>query len=303
MARPEESGCSYFPLDCDFFNDRKVRLLRASLSAKAETVLIRLWCAIYSDAGWYTRIDEDEITLLAENLGKGFSANYIRAVIQEACERGIFDKAVFTNFHVLTSEGVQKQYLAIKTKKRIIPIIQEYWVLNEAFFKGENESLLLKLQFFSVSAEKTAVNSEITPVIPEKTPQRKEKKKKGKEKTNSAAETAAPSVDTILDAFASGNRLRNTLFCFAKHRADMKKPLTPLAAERLCARLTKLTDEAKVSDRDGYMSAMLDKAILMGWQGVFPVDDFKDSQPVHIVPGGQDKPRIVAADADLADIL
>lgn len=28
MARPPKEGCSYFPLDCDFFNDRKVRLLR-----------------------------------------------------------------------------------------------------------------------------------------------------------------------------------------------------------------------------------------------------------------------------------
>lgn len=192
MARPEKAGCQYFPLDCNFYNDRKVRLLRAEFGAKAEAVLIRLWCAIYQDAGWYARIDEDEIALMAESMGKGFTAGYIREVILGACRRGIFDDAVFAKHRVLTSEGVQKQYLTIKAKKKIIPVIREYWVLNEAFFKGENEQLLLKLQFFSVLAEKTAVNAEETPVDPEKT---KQKESKGKESKSAPAAAEDPRLD------------------------------------------------------------------------------------------------------------
>jgi len=191
MARPVQTGCQYFPLDCDFFNDRKVRLLRSEFGAKAEAVLIRLWCAIYCNEGWYAHIDDDEIALIAESMGSGFSVGFVKEVIKGACRRGIFDAAVFANFRVLTGEGVQKRYLEIKAKKKTIPVIREYWVLKEAFFKGENESLLLKLQFFSVLAEKTAVNSEITPISDAETPQRKEKERKAEE----CAAAADPRLD------------------------------------------------------------------------------------------------------------
>lgn len=186
MARPAQAGCQYFPLDCNFFNDRKVRMLRGEFGAKAESVLVRLWCMIYSGEGWYVLMDEDEINLLSESMGAGFPPSYIGEVIRGSVRRGLFDEAVFDKFRVLTSEGVQKQYLSIKAKKKIIPIIREYWVLKEAFFKGENEALLLKLQFFSVNAENTAVITEETTVSAEETPQRKEKERKAEERPAAA---------------------------------------------------------------------------------------------------------------------
>ena len=230
MARPEKTGCQYFPLDCNFYNDRKVRLLRAEFGAKAEAVLIRRWCAIYQEAGWYARIDEDEIALMAESMGKGFTAGYIREVILGACRRGIFDEAVFAAHRVLTSEGVQKQYLAIKAKKKIIPVIREYWVLKESFFKGENEQLLLKLQFFSISAEKTAVNSGKTPVV---TAQTQQKESKGKEsESTSAAED--PRLDTGLAQVAQAYEANiGTLSGYA--RSIMQGWLQEHTPELVCA--------------------------------------------------------------------
>lgn len=92
MARPPKEGCSYFPLDCDFFNDRKVRLLRAVYGGKAEAVLVRLWCMIYAGAGWWLHLDTDEIALLAESMGGGFSPEYIRDVVLAACERAFLTR-------------------------------------------------------------------------------------------------------------------------------------------------------------------------------------------------------------------
>lgn len=187
MARPATNGCQYFPLDCNFFNDRDVRIVRSKFGAKSEIVLIRLWCMIYGGEGWYIHLDDDEIALMAESMGAGFSADYIKDVVWELCRRGLFDKDIFASFRVLTGEGVQKQYLSIRSKKKIIPIISEYWVVPKAFFEGENEPLLLKLHFFSVSAEKTAVIPGETPVSPEETPQKKEKEKKAEDSPAAAA--------------------------------------------------------------------------------------------------------------------
>lgn len=301
MARPPKEGCSYFPLDCDFFNDRKVRLLRAVYGGKAEAVLIRLWCMIYAGAGWWLHLDTDEIALLAESMGGGFSPEYIRDVVLAACERGLFDKDIFARWQVLTSDGVQKRYLEIKCRKSSIPVIREYWVLPESYFEGENAALLLKLHFYSISAEKTAVFTEKTVVNTETMPQRKEKESKSKK-----SKTASASLDRLREIFAASARdddaLLHRMLDFARNREEMGRPLTETAAERLCAKLQRLADDAGVQDRSRYMQQSLDESISNGWQGVFALKEFADHDVAH-QGSGADRPRAVKAGADIMQYL
>ncbi len=298
MARPAESGCLYFPLDCDFYEDRKLRLLRARFGAKAEAVLVRIWCMIYGGEGWYLHLDQDEIALLSESMGGGFSAGYIRDVISESCGRGIFDGAIFAKFCILTSAGIQKRYLGVKTKKKSIPIAQEYWVLPDSYFMGENAALLLKLQFYRVSEEKTAVISEETHISEEQTIQ---KKKKGKE--IKAKQEAGEPGGWAADFAAGDTALENALLEFGRwRREEKKKPLSELAQRRLCTRLSTLTDEAGVQDRSRYMMECLDASIRNGWTDVYGLKEFVDRAPVH-TGTGQDRPRAVAAGADISEML
>lgn len=304
MARPELTGCPYFPLDCAYFDDRKLKLLRGEFGGKAETVVVRLWCMIYFDAGYYVRLDEDDIALLADSLGRGFEVGYIREVIQGACKRGLFDAAVFANFHVLTSKGAQRRYCEIKRKKKAVSVIREYWLLTPADFESGGEELLLKLRFFSVSGPKTPVIAEETAVIAEETPQRKEKESKAKKNKTPHPPGTPAGPAAVLAAFAGADAaLAERLGDFAESRAQRKKPLTAVAARRLCARLDKLADEAGVRDRSGYMRQVLDEAILHNWQGVFPAKEFTDAPPpVHI--GRQaDAPRAIPAGADITHFL
>lgn len=317
MARPAQAGCQYFPLDCDFFNDRKVRLLRAQFGAKAEAVLIRLWCAIYAGAGWYIHLDADEIALMAESMGGGFSADYIGDVIRASCERGLFDKAIFTKCQVLTGEGIQKRYLSIKSRKEKIPIIKEYWVLPESYFEGENAALLLKLQFYSVSAEKTAVIATETPVNEAKTPQSKVKKRKVKESKKAAAKTQRdaseeyPADERIADRFRAfageDSDLLTALYAFYSMREEIKKPLTVTGADRLCTKLRRLAAEARVQNGAAYMIQVLDESTANSWQGVFPLKagEFHDTAPAGAVHIGQsgDRPRMIAEGDDILAYL
>lgn len=308
MARPPKEGCSYFPLDCDFFNDRKVRLLRAVYGGKAEAVLIRLWCMIYAGAGWWLHLDTDEIALLAESMGGGFSPEYIRDVVLAACERGLFDKDIFARWQVLTSDGVQKRYLEIKCRKSSIPVIHEYWVLPESYFEGENAALLLKLHFYSVSAETTAVFTEKTQVNSETTTQSKVNESKPKKRKAEGARRSARDAppDRLREIFAASAKedgaLLQRMLDFACNRKELGKPLTETAAARLCAKLQRLAADAGVQDRSRYMQQVLDESIANGWQGVFPLKEFVDRDVAHQGVGG-DRPREIAAGADIMQFL
>lgn len=302
MARPEQTGCPYFPLDCAYYDDRKLKLLRGEFGGKAETVVVRLWCMIYADQGYYVKVDDDDIVLLADSLGRGFEVTYIREVLQGACRRGLFDKTVFANFHVLTSRGAQRRYCEIKRKKKAISVISEYWLLDSSDFGAGDEELLLKLRFFSISSAKTAVIAEKTAVNSEETTQRKEKESKEK-KTKAKRDSAPLGPDRVLRDFAGEDRkLLSRLLDFESSRRAMKKPMTDAAAERICSKLSRLADEAGVQDRSGYMQQVLDESISNGWQGIFPLKEFRDHVPEH-QGSTADRPREIQPGTDITQFL
>ena len=58
MARPKKSGLSYFPLDVDFFEDPKIKILRARYGRDGIVFYIYLLCEIYRQ-GYYIQVDDD----------------------------------------------------------------------------------------------------------------------------------------------------------------------------------------------------------------------------------------------------
>ena len=71
MARPIKDGIDYFPLDVDFFQDDKIRLLKAEFGAKGITILVALLCDIYRTNGYYKVWDNDACLLMADAVGCG----------------------------------------------------------------------------------------------------------------------------------------------------------------------------------------------------------------------------------------
>ena len=125
-------------------------------------------------------------------------------------------------------------------------------------------------------------------------------------KETQLAETPA---DVFIN-FANGNQaLLQSLQEFDEHRRilaakDKKKAWTALAAKKICKSLVRLTKEAGVQDRTGYMIAMLDQSIENSWTGVFAAKDFIDrapQQPRRAVE--PDQPRFVTSDMTLEELL
>ena len=115
MARPSKSSLTYFPCDCNFFNDCKVIALTAECGAVGQLVYIHLLCAIYSE-GYYLKWDR----LMGYKLQRdipGLSLDELQRVIGYAVEFGLFDAELWAAEGVLTSVGIQSRYFeAIKRR-------------------------------------------------------------------------------------------------------------------------------------------------------------------------------------------
>lgn len=121
------------------------------------------------------------------------------------------------------------------------------------------------------------------------------------------------SADTpaeVFNNFANGNQeLLKSLMEFDEYRRqlaakDKRKQWSALAARKICKSLVRLTKEAGVQDRIGYMIAMLDQSIESSWTGVFAVKDFVDRIPEAPRRAAEpDKPRIVTSETTLEELL
>ena len=129
MARPIKQGLDYFPLDVDFFNDDKIQLIEAEFGIKGTYIAIRLLTKIYFE-GYYYEWSADKCLLLTKNIGTESVSNVlVNEVVNGLIRRGIFSNSIFNQFNILTSTGIQKRFLNAISRRTIIPIIKEIWLI------------------------------------------------------------------------------------------------------------------------------------------------------------------------------
>lgn len=130
MARPKKPGLSYFPFECDFFHDRKIRNLRGRYGNDGICVYQYLLCEIYIDNGYYVVWDEDLEDAMITDLG--LKDNFINQVLNYLCNRSLFDNTLFTSVKVLTSESIQRRYQSAKgANSNPVSVDADKWLLNE----------------------------------------------------------------------------------------------------------------------------------------------------------------------------
>ena len=128
MARPKAKGVEYFPLDVGFLSDLKIRKIMLSHGPASIAVLIYIFAAIYKDEGYFMSIKDDEISLIA--LDTNLDADYVKQVINRACEVELFSFKIYDNFRILTSEGIQNRYLKITERRKSAKINADINLIN-----------------------------------------------------------------------------------------------------------------------------------------------------------------------------
>nr|DAN79863.1 MAG TPA: protein of unknown function (DUF4373) [Caudoviricetes sp.] len=167
MARPKAKGVEYFPLDVGFLSDLKIRKIMLSCGASSIAVLIYIFAAIYKDEGYFINVKDDDIALIA--LDTNLDTDYVKKVINRACEVGLFSFRIYDNFRVLTSEGIQNRYLKITERRKSVKINADINLVNVDMMYTETR----------VNVAETPVN--VYKSTQSKVKERKVKESKGKE--------------------------------------------------------------------------------------------------------------------------
>lgn len=130
MGRHNAVSLPYFELDCHM--DDKVKLIQAEFGLKGFAVVVKLYQRIYGgEFGYYCEWDEERSLLFAlENGLNGDGKNLINDVVSACIKRDVFSEKLFREYGILTSHGVQKQYLKATAKREAVELKKEYLLLT-----------------------------------------------------------------------------------------------------------------------------------------------------------------------------
>ncbi len=132
MAAPQKDSLDYFPLDCNFFEDKTIKGLRARFGNNGIAVYLYLLCIIYRDNGYYTELDEDLILDVTDTIH--ISEEDAGDIMKHLTSRNLFDEEMAEKKKILTSRSIQRRYQRGKTRtgnRRKVEVVSDYWLLTE----------------------------------------------------------------------------------------------------------------------------------------------------------------------------
>ena len=168
MARPTKDGVDYFPKDTDFYEDDKVKLLRAEFGAKGMYLLDYLLCRLYKTNGYYMQWDDDRCFLVSDGAGCGCTPDFVAEVVAGCIRRSLFDERVFDMFGVLTSAGIQRRFVRMLDKRERYAFCEEYFLLDRNNPDDVPVGTLNKLTFQKISGgENSVIRGENSVIVPD----------------------------------------------------------------------------------------------------------------------------------------
>lgn len=131
MARQIKPGLSYFPHDC-YLND-DLKYLIAEYQAIGYMVYFRLLEKIYKEKGYFMKADKRTLLMYSQEIN--VSIELLNAIINfciddEKLDEPLFNRDLFFNHDILTSEGVQNRYIEALTRRKEVTFIEQYLLVN-----------------------------------------------------------------------------------------------------------------------------------------------------------------------------
>ena len=160
MARPLKSGVDYFPKDTSFYQDDKVRLIRASYGAKGLFLLDYLLCDLYGKNGYFMQWDNNKCLLVSDGAGCGCTPGFVAEAVAGFIRCSIFDKRVFDEFGILTSAGIQRRFVRMLESRKNFTFIEEYFLLDKSNEEDVPQGILSKCTFKKIIKEENPIIKE-----------------------------------------------------------------------------------------------------------------------------------------------
>lgn len=146
MARPQSKGLEYYPQDTDIHSDRKIRRLRNEFGATGYMIYDYIKCLCYKENGYWVKYDDGFCFDVADFLKSGITEKLVEEVIKGCVRMSLFDKTVFNMSEIITSAGMQKRYLKVKTKGVIMPelVVMTDEMTENDYLSTQNPELVHK---------------------------------------------------------------------------------------------------------------------------------------------------------------
>jgi hypothetical protein len=111
-------GIKYYSMDTNHLRDTAIKLLFNEFDADGYWVWKCLLSAAYEEYGYYVPVsDKDWLTLFASDVCKK-RVSLVEEVISGCVRRGLFEKAVYDAFGILTSRRMQENYLDATERRK-----------------------------------------------------------------------------------------------------------------------------------------------------------------------------------------
>ena len=161
MARISKPGLDYFPLDVNFFQNRKVRRISNRHHAAGIAALTSLLCLIYKEKGFYVAWNQDTLFDISQEVC--CEEEEMQAIIDDCLSVGLFDTYIYKEYGILTSQAIQEQYHKIITdsrRKYKLPL-ERFWLIKEGEDGTENNSAEIRNNINSKGTEVYEAESHI----------------------------------------------------------------------------------------------------------------------------------------------
>lgn len=215
-------GIDYFPMNVDFFSDRKIELIEGEFGIKGAMIAIRLLCKIYHE-GFYYQWGDDECLVFSRKLGDGIVPKLVEEVVKRLVKRSFFDERLFNSFQILTSKGIQARYFEATKRRKDVKVSRKYLLVDVGKFTN-----------VCIIDENVNISDENADISEQSKVNRKEKESKerkppmgGKKKDElSFGPTPSPNLSKFLDWVK-----KNAPWCFEHLRMPTEEELVKLKSE------------------------------------------------------------------------
>jgi len=129
MARPTKKGLDYFPHDANASQDRAIRYIESKHGLVGYAIYFKLLEKVFGVEGHFLHWKPvDESIYSAE---WGVEVEFLRNLLDDFFEIGLFSKWVYDANQVLTSPGIQKRYHEAVKKRPKYNGIESFCLINQ----------------------------------------------------------------------------------------------------------------------------------------------------------------------------
>lgn len=153
MGRPQKQGLDYFPLNVDIDQDDKIAMIEAIHGIEGFGIVIKLLMKIYKE-GYFYKWTECEQILFSKRVN--IDIKRINAIINDCLKWNIFNKKLYDEYQVLTSNGIQARYLEIVKRRTSVELINEYILVTDCILNAYNN--IVNVNINSINADINEVN-------------------------------------------------------------------------------------------------------------------------------------------------